>query len=324
MSVAVGALGHNVAWGTTWSTEGLPESEQFGSWADLSCEAFCPVTVARPAEGPFRSEVAGRSVGPLAVSVIASQPQSVTRTAQQIGRAPGDTFFLNLPLVAGTSASQDGRTAQLGAGDFTVVDSARPFTLGFAADFAQISLAIPHELLAERLADPGDATAIRVSGATGLGAVAGAAVRAAAEASPLDRVAARALADQLCGLVALALGGVRRSSHSGHRELLIQAAFDEIERSLGDPDLSPALVAQRLAISSRYLHALFSDRGTTFGRWLLSRRLQRSRAQLSDPAQQHRTVADIAFHNGFSDPSYFARAFRGHYGITPRQLRARR
>jgi AraC family transcriptional regulator, positive regulator of tynA and feaB len=320
MSVAVDATGR-VAVGTTWSTEGLAEAEQFASWADISCEAFCPVTVTRAEDGPFASAVAGRPIGPLSVSVIASQSQRVHRTAEQVRREAGDTFFLNLPLTAGTHASQDGRTASLQAGDFTIVDSARPFRLGFDADFAQISVAVPHELLADRLADPAAATAVRVQGAGGLGAVASAAVRAAAELPALDRSAAHALADQLCSLVALAIGGVRARTSAGARELLAQAARDEIERSLHDPALSPARVAERLAISARYLHALFADQGTTFGRWLLQRRLSRSRDQLCDPAQRHRTVADIAYANGFADPSYFARAFRARYGATPRQLR---
>jgi AraC family transcriptional regulator, positive regulator of tynA and feaB len=321
MSVIEDAVAPDHSTGTTWSSDGLAEDDQFPSWAEISCVAFCPVTVTRTSDGPFRSAVAGRAVGPLGVSRIRSQAQSVARTGTQVARDAGNTFFLNMPLTQGSSAGQDGRTAVLGPGDFTIVDSARPFALDFTRDFTQISLALPHEMIASRLIEPETATALRVDGSQGVGAVAGAAVRAAAEAGPLDRGAAHALADHLAGLVALAIGGVAPPGLSGNRTLLAQAAFDEIERSLADPQLSPTHVAHRLSISSRYLHSLFAERGTTFGRWLLHRRLQRCRAQLTDPAHRHRTVADVAFANGFTDPSYFTRAFRTHYGMTPRQLR---
>lgn len=42
-------------------------------------------------------------------------------------------------------------------------------------------------------------------------------------------------------------------------------------RSLGNPDLTPARVAERIGISVRYLHQLFADSGVSFGRWLLAR-----------------------------------------------------
>ncbi len=306
----------------TWSTDGLPEAEQFPSWEAISCEAFCPVSVTREDDGAFTSHVAGRRVGAMSISTIRSAPQAVTRTAEQIKRRAGDEFFINLPLDRGTYARQDDRTARLAPGDFTIVDSTRPFELGFETSFRQLSVAVPHELLASRLASPSSATAVRVTGTTGVGAVASGALRALAAIGPIDRPATAELVDQLCCLVALAIGGVSMHPPSNSRALLTQAAFDEVERGLADPDLSPALVAARLSISSRYLHSMFADRGTTFGRWTLHRRLVHCHAALVDSAQAHRAIADVAFANGFRDPSYFARAFRARYGVTPRQLRA--
>ena len=307
----------------TWSTDGLPEADQFPSWEAISCEAFCPVSVTREQAGAFTSRVAGRRVGAIAITTIRSAPQRVARTAEQIRSRAGDEFFLNLPLDHGSYATQDGRTARLAPGDFTVVDSTRPFELGFQTSFRQISVALPHDLLAARLTAPGTATAVRVSGATGVGAVASGALRALAGTGPVDRGAAPDLADQLCGLIALAIGGISAHPPAGSRALLTQAVFDEVERGLPDPALSPGRVAARLSISSRYLHSLFADRGTTFGRWVLGRRLQHCHSALLDPAQAHRTIADVAFANGFRDPSYFTRAFRERYAATPRQLRAR-
>jgi AraC family transcriptional activator of tynA and feaB len=132
---------------------------------------------------------------------------------------------------------------------------------------------------------------------------------------------ARALADYLRGLVVVALHQEEATPPRTARERLLEAALGHVEAMLSDPDLSPRDVADRIAVSPRYLHRLFAERGTTFGRWLLERRLERGLDGLVDLAQSDRAIGDIAHAVGFRDPSYFARAFKTRYGITPRVAR---
>jgi AraC family transcriptional regulator, positive regulator of tynA and feaB len=305
-----------------WTTTVLPQREQFAFWRDVVWQAFVPVALSRPDEGGFASTCATRRVGPMGMAWIASQGQSVSRTESQIKRNAGDVFFLNMPLSGGASASQDGRTAQLRSGDFVLVDSARPFELSFEREFEQISFTLPHDALAPLLAAPSEVTGVRIPGDRGVGAVAAAAIRALATATgPLSTREERGLTDQVVGLVALAIGGLRRAPVGPGRTLLLQAALDEIERSLDDPALSPDRVAQRLNISVRYLHKLFAERGTTFGRSVLARRLERCHRDLGDPGARHSTVAEIAYRHGFGDSAHFARAFKARYGMTPGERR---
>lgn len=306
----------------TWSTDVLPVPEQFVFWRDVCWQAFVPVSLTRYGDGPFAGSVSMRRVGALTVSLISSQAQSVTRSEADIARQAGDVFFLNLPLTAGTSATQQGRTAQLAADDFTLVDSTRPFGLQFTQPFQQISVTLPHDLLAPQLANPLEATAVRVPGQVGVGAVASAALRSLATVNePFDRHAARSVGEYLAGLIALAVGGVSTPPASASRAVLLQAALDAVERSLGDPDLSPSSVAQSIGISTRYLHRLFADRGLSFCRWLSTRRLERCYRDLTDPTRSHWTIAQIACHHGLTDPAYFARTFKRHYNATPREVR---
>jgi AraC-like DNA-binding protein len=94
-----------------------------------------------------------------------------------------------------------------------------------------------------------------------------------------------------------------------------------IDAHLGDPDLAPADVAGRVNVSTRYLHRLFAEQGTSFGRWVLRRRLERCRQDLADPALAHLTISQIAERWGFRDRSHFARAFRARYQLAPREWR---
>jgi len=306
-----------------WSTEAIPVAEQFAFWNDVVWEAFVPVDARREGDGGFHGTVTATRIGPLGVARIASEAQTVHRTEAHVRRDEGDVFFLNLPLTARSRASQAGRVAELTGGDFTLVDSTRPFELGFGGPFDQLSFTIPRGVLDPLLADPAAATARRVRGDRGLGAVAGGALRAAAAASPgLDRAEGAALGRHLVGLVALALGDVRTAPPATTPELLLARAREQVDRSLADPDLAPADVAARLGVSVRYLHRLFSAEGPSFGRWVLARRLERCRDALADPARADVPIGRVAVDHGFADPSYFARAFRRRYGVSPREWRA--
>jgi AraC-like DNA-binding protein len=122
------------------------------------------------------------------------------------------------------------------------------------------------------------------------------------------------------GLLGAALTHHRESSNIGPRTNLYQRLTAFIERRLGDPELSPTMLARTHHISTRYLHLAFSDRGTTVGAWIRSRRLAQCRAELAN-LRSDRTVTEIAMRWGFSDVAHFSRSFRSAYGVSPLKFR---
>ncbi|MCW2994485.1 MAG: AraC family transcriptional regulator, partial [Conexibacter sp.] len=86
----------------------------------------------------------------------------------------------------------------------------------------------------------------------------------------------------------------------------------------------PRQIAATLGVSPRYLHKLFAANGRSVARWLLTRRLEHCARDLTDPARAHWSISAIAVEHGFRDASYFARAFKAHYGVQPRAVRDRR
>jgi AraC-like DNA-binding protein len=102
---------------------------------------------------------------------------------------------------------------------------------------------------------------------------------------------------------------------------LRSAILRVIEDRSGDPDLSATTVARQLGITPRYVHFLLEDTGRSFTQHLLERRLENAAALLRDPLWHHRKIADIAAEAGFTDLSYFNRAFRRRFGGTPSHMR---
>ncbi|MBL8665862.1 MAG: helix-turn-helix transcriptional regulator [Rhodospirillales bacterium] len=97
-----------------------------------------------------------------------------------------------------------------------------------------------------------------------------------------------------------------------------------IEARLRDPALCPDDVAHSNGISTRHLHRLFQQAGTSFGTFVRDQRLARCRADLADPRCVGLSVTAIAFRWGFSDSAHFSRSFKAAYGVTARAFRYER
>lgn len=117
--------------------------------------------------------------------------------------------------------------------------------------------------------------------------------------------------DRIAGAVSNGVRAARRS-----------AVLREIERRSADPNLNAAKVAKVLGVTPRYIHLLLEDSGKSFAHHVLDERVAKAAALLRDPRWRSRRIAEIAGEAGFTDLSYFNRAFRRRYGATPRDIRA--
>ena len=76
------------------------------------------------------------------------------------------------------------------------------------------------------------------------------------------------------------------------------------------------------SVRGKPLQRLFARSGMTFTEFVLEQRLSLAHRLLIDPQNRHPKVSDVAYAAGFSDLSYFNRAFRSRFGITPSYMRA--
>jgi AraC-like DNA-binding protein len=130
------------------------------------------------------------------------------------------------------------------------------------------------------------------------------------------------LAQHLIGFIAMMCTDASADSMDDVRRRLLDRAKQDIESRLGDVDLTPAAVAQRLSVSTRTLHRLFEADGTTIGGWTRHRRLEHCRAEL-ETAPAHLPVSSIGARWGLWDAAHFSKAFKAAYGMPPVEYRSR-
>ncbi|KRE42749.1 helix-turn-helix domain-containing protein [Knoellia sp. Soil729] len=297
----------------------------------MATEAFAPVSLSRSpgdeGDAGFLTACSTRAVDDLGIAWLDSGAQQVHHLSRHVAQGPSGTYFLNLPLVGEGMALQDGRVSVTGPGDFVLVDGDRPFTLEFGTRFQQLAIAIPRHRLDPLLADPTQSNCVVIKGDTGAGAIASTAIQSlAAQRCRLRPREAHGIANVLVELVSLAVTAAVEQRPAPLRLRRFQAVLDEVERRLCDPGLRPQDVARELSISVSYLTKLCSEHGTSFGRIVLNRRLDRARSLLTAEAAAGgagagMTVTEVANACGFSDSGYFARAFRARFGTTPTEHR---
>ncbi|MEU0397073.1 helix-turn-helix domain-containing protein [Streptomyces sp. NPDC006208] len=129
------------------------------------------------------------------------------------------------------------------------------------------------------------------------------------------------LVDLITALLAHHIAAGNAMPQESGRSALLVRIHAHIERSLGDPELSPVTIAAAHHLSVRSLHRLFADQGTTVSDWIRERRLERCRRELTDPMSRDMPIRTVAARWGYSSPAGFTRAFRTAYGLTPQEYR---
>jgi len=137
-------------------------------------------------------------------------------------------------------------------------------------------------------------------------------------AAPLDMALAEHAWQGL--MLALLQQGQGRSvlalpAHDTRQQLQSLFSFDPAH------DWTPAMVAQRLAMSEATLRRRLAGESATFSSLLTETRLAHALALVMTG---HQSMLQVALAAGYQSPSRFAAAFRRRFGLTPSALRATR
>ena len=309
-----------------FQTDDEPARTRADYWQHVMANTLAPYRI-RPADGNLRSHIQHAEFGPVTVLGIQATAMIASRTPDLIRNSDLGMYKIDLAIRGQGVFEQDGRESKPKPGEFILMDLSRPSHVAIDQWHEGSILIFPRSLLPIRHNELRKLTAIRFSRQDPYAELVSSLVMGLtrnldAYESARDGRIATAFIDLLSLAVASSLdrvSGVPPESRERAMMLRVQAFIDQ---HLGDPDLSPSMIAASHHISVRTLHKLHENEQDSIAASIRRRRLERCRRDLLDPDLSDRPVSAIGARWGFPDAATFSRAFRAAYGLPPGEYRA--
>jgi AraC family transcriptional regulator, positive regulator of tynA and feaB len=304
------------------STSGFAPAQQIKVWSDTLTDLCGHFDVDCLEALSFEGRINYTTVSTLTLCQIEA---SRHRLVHSVSRAqPGSHPFIKVLFQTyGISHfEQNGRQIDLMPGDCLVYDVSCPHTIVSPSLTRHEVVIIPKQLLQERGLRSTRVPARKLCARSGIARIAHSVVHAVfGEAAELSSESAIGVADSLTDLLLLLLReNASMVDRIGPEAMYVRAQFF-VREHLRDPNLSIGQISAALGCTKRYLHILFSVRGTTITDYIRHARLQNCRQELE--ARAGKSVTDVALSWGFSSLPHFSRVFRQHFGIVPSAIAGR-
>nr|WP_257216496.1 AraC family transcriptional regulator [Allopusillimonas soli] len=304
----------------------MPVADRLPVWREVFGQKVVYLDIEPAKSVPFHADGTLCALPGAAFSSVSATPIRVSRTQNLIAKDKADTLIV---VIADTplKAIQGGKEKVVDAGDAIFVRGGECSTLATERETRVTSIAVPIDSLVPlmpRVEDLSMTVISRQCDALGLFLGYVDLLRDWREtvSTEFGHMAANHLQDLVA---ALGRAGEPRiaplEDRPGVRAARLRGLKAAIEKALCEPNLSLHDIAAGSGISPRYVRKLFQDEQTTFSGFVLGRRLDRARRLLGQPEHAASTIAAIAYACGFGDLSYFNRAFRRCYGMTPSEHR---
>jgi AraC-like DNA-binding protein len=308
------------------NAEDEPAKTRVDYWQHVMGSSLAPYHL-RADGGSFRSQIHQAQIGPVTVLDLHVSAGQAVRTPGLIRDSDPGVCKVDLGIRGRGIYEQDDRQSLLAPGDFHLVDLSRPSRVAIAAAHEAAVVMFPRELLPAGDRGLRGLTAVSFSARDPYAALVASLgrelVRHLDSYEPgRDARIGAAFLDLLALAVATRLDRVPAVPPETRQQAMAARIRAFIEQHLGDPDLSPALIAAAHHVSVRTVHKLYEAEEGTVAAWIRRRRLERCRQDLLDAGLHGRPAGAIGARWGFRDAAAFSRAFRGAYGLPPAEYRA--
>ncbi|QYM75794.1 helix-turn-helix domain-containing protein [Leucobacter luti] len=301
------------------------QADGLAEFRSLVSSSFVPLKITTERDEPFVGRTASAHADDVVFTEVAARPHLVERTPENIADGGSGYYKVSLLLAGSSILVQDGRELVMRAGDLSVYDTSRPYSLLFGEEFRNLIMMFPKDRIDLPIPFTEQLTAVSLGNENrGLAPVVSAFLsQFPAQLAPLDSRVRAKLAHTSLDLMGTLFSSIldadpaQRDPH----QVLLQKITAYIDLHLASAELSPGSIAAAHYISTRHLHALFRQAETTVSTWIRERRLERCRTDLLDPVLADRTVSAIASRWGFPDAAHFSRVFKAAYGASPSELR---
>ncbi len=313
----MGAQGKSMS--QLFSTDLLPASDRIDAW-QWNAQQICGDCRIHLPKASFHGSIEIRNVDGLPLTRFSS-------SALSFRKWPFDNAITRSCLVITQIAgcrqySQAGSEVLLKPGDSTVIDSALPWSSSCETNCVRLYLRVPRWMMEERLQMREIPIVQRIAGHSALGGnLSQLSQSLYDDAGSMGPEEITSALDSYFEVLASCIRG--QGTAAPDKQELRTRILHFVDAHLTDPTLTPFIIADAVGVSVRHLHRVFSAAGTTLGDHIRTLRLEQCRKDLADPRLRHKPITEIAFARGFCDAAHFSHAFRKHFGVSARTLRAR-
>lgn len=236
-----------------------------------------------------------------------------------------DTYYAGVLLAGCGAIAQRKRQVTLAPGQVVLYSRSSPFELEVAGPYHYLVLSVAaRDLGLDCCQVEGATVSAHLAAVPAARVLAGILAGLPVDGPSLPPGVRLQLGDAVTGLLRVAVQHTCGPPPAGHGgEALFEDIVAWIEEHLGEPDLGPGRIAAAHHVSTRYVHLLFQQHGTTVGAHVLSRRIERIHQDLQAPSARQVPLAAVGRRWGIVDPSRLSKAFRRRYGVSPRDARDR-
>lgn len=309
----------------SWKPSAAPPRQRIGQFAELIDRVHLGWDLDSYHAKSFNAEVSGRQIAEVSVTDVTVDPICGQRSRKEISKQENEYYGFISILEGQELLVQGDNQSLLKPGDCTVWHTSRPARFSSTERTRQVSVFVPCDVVERRFPTIGDYCCQHFDGQSGFGVL----LRNYFRTIPLiyneiDEQAALCLVDPILDMMTGALSGqVEQYSESRHRHQLLARVRQFICDNIDNADLGPSLIAHHCGFSQRYLHKIFSSTGQTVTGYIRNHRLQFAAAELRKPLGCELSITELAYRTGFSDSSYFSRAFRQAFGVSPSEYKKR-
>jgi AraC-like DNA-binding protein len=309
-------------------TEYCSRSGGFSAFRDAISGAFMPWMIDYKSDLEFEARMVCVASEAGAFARVRMSPVVAVRKSLEVARSSIDCLYGNYIISGELHVEQHGRTTIAKRGDVVLYDSALPVKITEVNDgpYEDLAIRIPRSKLAQNQNVDAALDNVVIPAEQMISPLSSCLTFLTENLLTASAEELSALQDTCAALLPVAVG------HSGHRgeqadeigvasNYYMRELMRFIGSNIGNAELSPRSAADHLGISVRYVHKQFAAKGTTFGTYVMAKRLELVRQDLVSDACRHQPIFALAYRWGFNDLSTFIRAFKKKFGCSPRQYR---
>lgn len=317
-----------------FSISAYPEALRQAAWAEVLARLLLSSGPAERAQPLLSGHVSSCSSAFDSVfAQLASSPQVLLPHLENARHAQGGTVLV-LVLQAGRGRFTDTQLASaeplnIVAGEIILLDPAQAWRIELDTDFRAMLVKLESARFLLRLVRTGSPELNRISTRVGVGAVCFNLINSVAD--ELAYIGRDELPPIEATLIELLVAGLSHKSQDAQEQAVDSSSVQlahlrrvcrTIESRLGDSDLQIDEIARLEGLSTRYIQKLLKVGSTSFTEYLKSRRLERCRIDLGNPALAHFNISELCYRWGFNDAANFSHAFSARFGLSPKAYRA--